>query len=153
MSDWSEVNCGDVILGKDGEHWTVVSGGQGGHVTIVRSGVPDYSGTPSGPVTIVSRAETPSRIDEVVAMGLIATKLGGVEIGKQPRDKNQPWLVPKDYLEPGSLLAHLRIFHNALSDDPTHAGLTKFHADLHRPEHRASDLYEPHVHDPDYDTL
>jgi hypothetical protein len=31
--------------------------------------------------------------------------------------------------------------------------LERIHAELHSPEHKTADLYEPHVHDPDYETL
>lgn len=152
MSDWSQVRKGWVVQDKTGRDWTVLAAAPP-VFTISSPGKKEWTGERTGPVKVVSRLKPQGDpvVDRAVAQGLIATKFGGVEIGKQ--SKGKPWKTPVKFLEPGSLLAHLRIFHAHTSDEPSLAGLDKIHAELHGPEHKTADFYEPHVHDPDYETL
>lgn len=155
MSDWSEVRKGWVVEDKTGRAWTVLKAAPP-KFTISSPGKPEWTGERTGPVKVVSKPAPPKpqddpNVDLAVAQGLVATKFSGVEVGKQ--DKGKPWKTPVTFLEPGSLLAHLRIFHGTTSDEQSLAGLEKVHAELHGPEHKTADFYEPHVHDPDYETL
>lgn len=152
MTDWNEVQKGWIVEGG-GALWTVLERKPGQVFTISSPGRKTWTGRREGNVVVASRPapQADPRVDLATAQGLVATKFAGIEIGKQGRDKTQPWKTPVEFLEPGSLLAHLRIFHAAMSDEQSLAGLTKEHAALHGPAHRASDFYEPHVHDPDYD--
>lgn len=156
MSDWSEVRRGDAILGKDGKQWTILSR-VGTVVRLSRPGADPFEGTPSGPVTIVRKAPPPKRgdsaMDLIVAQGIVATKFGGITIYKEGPDKQKPKMTPVEFLDPGSLLAHLMIFHDALCEDPSLAGLSKEHAALHGPQYKVDSFYEPHVHDPDFERL
>ena len=147
---WDTVNVGDVVLGG-GKEWTVTSAAY--PTFTISHPSKTWSGDMTGKVTVVKRRapQGDPRVERAVAMGLVATKFGGIEIGKNP--KTGTWKTPVDFIDPGSLLAHLRIFHSAMSDDPTLAGLQKFHAGLHGPQHKTADLYEPHTHDPDYESL
>lgn len=149
---WDTVRVGDVVLGG-GKEWTVTAA-RNPTFTISHPSK-TWTGDMTGKVTVAKRRapQADPEVDTAVAKGLIATKFGGIEIGKPRKDKTKPWAVPVEFLEPGSMLAHLRIFHAAQSDDPTLAGLAKFHAGLHGPQHKTSTLYEPHVHDPDYESL
>jgi hypothetical protein len=152
QTTWATVNVGDVVAGG-GKEWTVTAAG-GGTFTISHPSR-TWTGPKSGPVTVVKRRapQGDPRVDTAVAKGLLATKFGGIEIGKSRKDRTKPWATPVEFPEPGSLLAHLRIFHAAMSDDPTLHGLGKFHATLHGPQVKADSFYEPHVHDPDYESL
>ncbi len=154
MSNWRDVHKGFVVEGG-GAHWTVLDRKPGQVFTISSPGRKTWTGERKGEVVIVSQPapQEDPRVQLATAQGLIATKFGGIEIGKQDRDKSKPWKTPVEYVDPGSLLAHLRIFHNAMSEEPSLAGLVKVHADLHGPQHKANGLYEPHVHDPDYEEL
>jgi hypothetical protein len=151
---WEKVRKGFVVADKTGREWTVIAAG-GGEFTISSPGQKTWTGKRSGLVRVVSQPapQNDPNVDLAVAQGLVATKFGGIEIYKQGKDKTKPKRTPVSFPEPGSLLAHLRIFHNALSDEPSLAGLEKVHAELHGPEHKTADLYEPHTHDPDYETL
>ena len=155
MTDWKYVGIGWVVEDKTGCPWTVLERKPGQVFTISSPGKKTWTGVRTGPVKIVSRPtpQADPRVEEAVAKGLIATKFGGIEIGKRGKDKTKPYATPVKFLEPGSMLAHLRIFHAALSDDPSLAGLEREHAGLHGPSHRVSDFYEPHIHDPDYEDL
>lgn len=152
MTDWSDVRKGWVVEDKTGRPWTVLAA-SGGTFTISSPGQKTWTGVRTGLVTVVSRPtpQADPAVTEATVKGLVATKFGGIEIGKRGKDKTRPWGCPVEYVEPGSLLAHLRIFHSAMSDEPSLAGLVKEHAGLHGPQHKTSDLYEPHVHDPDYE--
>jgi hypothetical protein len=155
VSNWREVRKGFVVEDKTGQQWTVLGREPGQVFTLSAPGRTTYTGPFQGDVVIVKQP-TPQEdphVQDVVARGLIATKFGGVEVGKQGKDKTQPWMNPVEFTDPGAMLAHLRIFHNALSDDPTLAGLVKHHGTLHHPKQKVADLYEPHVHTPDFDEL
>lgn len=156
-SVWSEVRKRWVVEDKTGRAWTVLKAAPP-LFTISSPGKGEWTGERTGPVKVVSRPEPPApqqdpNVEMAVAQGLIATKFGGIEVGKQGANKNAPWKTPVSFPDPGSLLAHLRIFHGTTSDEQSLAGLEKDHADLHAPEHKTADFYEPHVHDPDYETL
>jgi hypothetical protein len=152
MANWRDVRTGFVVKDKEGRDWTVTAREPGQVFTISAPGRGQFTGPFTGEVNVVSQPapQNDPHIQEVVAKGLIATKFGGVEIGKQGKDKAQPWLTPVEFEEPGSMLAHLRIFHGASSDDPSLAGLRAFHATLHDPAVKVGELYEPHRHDPEY---
>jgi len=151
---WQQVRKGFVVEDKTGRAWTVLEV-KGDVFTISSPGQKTWTGKRSGPVKVVSQPapQNDPAVEEATAKGLVALKFGGIEIYKQGKDKTKPKVTPVAFLEPGSLLAHLRIFHGAMSDEPSLAGLEKEHAALHGPEHKTADLYEPHVHDPDYETL
>lgn len=155
MSNWRDVHRGFIVKDKTGQEWLVLERKPGQVFTISAPGRDEYTGPFQGEVEIVRRPAPQSdpRIQDVVARGLLAVTHGAIEIGKQGKDKTQPWMTPVDFTDPGAMLAHLRIFHNGMSDDPTLAGLVKYHATLHHPKQKAADLYEPHVHTPDFDEL
>jgi hypothetical protein len=150
--DWSDVHGGDVVAGG-GKEWVITTADHMKRVFTLSHPTQTWTGVRTGTVELVSRRppQADPRVTEATAKGLIATKFGGIEIGK--RDKAKPYATPVTFMDPGSMLAHLRIFHAQMSDDPSLAGLEKEHAALHRPEHRVSDMFEPHVHDPDYESL
>jgi hypothetical protein len=152
VSDWTEVGRGWVVKDKNGQEWTV-TGKDGPLTTISAPGKPTFTREFTGEVTVISRPapQDDPRVEEAVAKGLVAVKFGGIEVGKQGKDKRQPWATPVEFVDAGSLLAHMRIFHNTTSDDPSLAGLTREHATLHLPDQKADGLYEPHIHDPDYE--
>lgn len=149
---WDTVRVGDTVMGA-GKEWAVLKAAY--PTFTISHPTKTWTGDMTGKVTVAKRRapQADPEVERATAMGLIVTKFGGIEVGKQRKDKTKPWATPVEYLEPGSLLAHLRIFHAAQSDDPTLAGLAKFHAGLHDPSVKASGLYEPHVHDPDYESL
>lgn len=155
MSDWSEVQRGWTVADKTGQHWTV-TGRAGAEITISAPGKLSFTKAFTGEVTVISRPapQVDPAVEEATAKGLIAVKFGGIEIGKQNKVKGKPsmWATPVEFLDPGTLLAHLRIFHGAMSDEPSLHLLVKEHAALHGPDEKTADLYEPHVHDPDYES-
>jgi hypothetical protein len=89
---WSEVRKGWVVQDKTGRDWTVLSAAPP-KFTISSPGKPTWTGERTGPVKVVSKPKPPApqqdpNIQMAVAQGLVATKLAGVEIGKQGANKN-----------------------------------------------------------------
>jgi len=153
MSNWKDVRKGFVVEDKTGQQWTVIKREPGQVFTISAPGREPWRGALTGEVTIVSQP-APQADPDVVARGLLAVKFGGVEVSKfDGKDRTKPHMTPVQFADPGALLAHLSIFHGATSDDPTLAGLVKFHAGLHHPNEKSAELFEPHVHTPDFDEL
>lgn len=152
MATWDDVSRGWVVKDKNGQEWTVTAR-DGAEITISAPGQPSFTRAFTGEVEIVSQPapQHDSRVQDATAKGLIAVKFGGVEVGKQGKDKNKPWMTPVEFDDAGSMLAHLRIFHGSMSDEPTLAGLRKEHVALHDPAARTTSMYEPHHHDPDYE--
>lgn len=146
---WENVQPGDTIIGADKQKWLVSECYPDGEVLLTReSDQKTHRGKPSGRVQITSTRQ----LEMAMAGGLVAVKLGGIEIYKQVGDRTSEKLVPVDFIDPGTLLAHLFIFHGYRSDTPDLAGLRAEHAARHDPEVKEMQEYEPHRHDPDFDS-
>lgn len=149
---WSDTKRGTVVRDKTGIEWTVMEW-KDGLGTISRPGK-TWTGKLEGDVTIVSQPapQVDPEVTTATAKGLMAVKFGAIEIGKQGRG-SAPWNTPVTFTDPGSALAHLRIFHGAMSESQSLTALLREHDALHRPDAKASELYEAHVHTPDYEGL
>lgn len=147
MNDWSDVRTGWAVEDKEGNRWDVEAC-EPGQVFRIRCGKRVWSGVRKGPVKVLSGPEVDREVD--LAKGLLAVKFGAVEVGKRPKDRSRPFLVPPTFDEPGSASAHLFMFHGVTTQQASLAGMLKEHDDLHGPQERAGMLYEPHEHDPNY---
>ena len=151
MTDWIEVHRGWTVTDKTGTQWTVTDRKPGQVFTISAPGKKTFTGPFFGEVDAVGPdPKDDERLKHDIATAMIEVRLGGKSVGKQPKDRSLPWPVPVDFMEPGTMLAHLMIFHGHKSDEPSLAVLRKVHDGLHDPTVKTGDLYEPHIHDPDY---
>lgn len=138
---WAEVEIGDIIKGKDGYSWTVTEK-VGKRFTLEREGKNPFSGEPSGTVEVISSR----RMDEEMAIATTQVVLGGVIIARKMKDGID--LVPSNFPEPGSLLAHAHLYHSAKGDgEATLSTLITWHDELHRATGAG---FIQHHHDPDF---
>lgn len=153
-TDWSEVRKGWVVQDKNGGRWTVIAVA-GPVITISAPGRKEHTAERHGPVTVVSRPapQDDPEVAHAVAVGTVVTRLGGVVVSKQSKDRTKGHSCPLEYDDPSALLAHLGIFHNTTSSDPSLRGLRAEHAKLHHPSAKADEFYEHHVHTPDFEAL
>ena len=151
MTDWNSVQRGWKVTDKNGTEWTVTDRKPGQVFTISTPGKKPFTGHFEGEVDAVGpEPKDDEHLQYDIATALLEVKLGAKPVGKQPKDKSLPWRVPVEFMEPGTMLAHLMIFHGHKSDEPSLAALRKVHDGLHDPTIKVGDLYDPHVHDPDY---
>jgi hypothetical protein len=140
LTDWNDVNEGDVVRGKDGYSWTV-SLRDGKRFVLTRDGKPPFEGKPSGRVEVLQSVA----MEMEKAKALTQVVLGGEEVAR--KGPNGVWLVPSIFADPGSLLAHAYLFHAVTGDGgATLAELRTWHDEMHK----ADLAHEPHHHDPDY---
>ncbi|HEU5487025.1 MAG TPA: hypothetical protein VFU98_19135, partial [Microlunatus sp.] len=110
MSTWTDVQSGDVVLGKDGRAWTVMRK-VGTEVTLETDGKPPFTGRPTGEVTVLaSAAEEMAR-----AEAQIQVRLGGERIAEQ--DEQGRWVTPLTFPSLPSALSHLYVLHGVRSWD------------------------------------
>lgn len=141
---WSDVEPNWTIIGKDGKHWLVSERYPDGRVLLIRtSDKREHMGSPTGSAQVVNRPLRKA-VDTVVEV------LGGVEVGARSGPRGTPWTNPVDFKSPAELHAHLMIFHGKGSDTADLDGLRKEHDAMHKPDEKATDLYEPHIHTPDW---
>lgn len=139
--DWSEVKPGWVLRLRGDVDWTVKEVYHSGAITVETDGEAPYTGTPTGPVRIVS--EGPE-----MAEALLAVHLGAEAVAR--KDGQGRWTTPVSYPDPGSLMAHMHIFHGGTPWEDSLRELEAAHAKLHAPEAKQSASYVPHVHTPDF---
>jgi hypothetical protein len=142
--DWKEIHVGDVVELRE-KRWNVTRE-DGTQLTVERDGSRPYTST--RPVGKVVRVLTANAAMDV-AESIVVTRLGGRTESR--RTGTGAWTCPLDYPEPGSLLAHLMVFHGEIPE-PTPDSLReleKIHGLRHDPVNR-TEAYEPHVHDPNF---
>jgi hypothetical protein len=140
MMDWSDLDVGDLVRGKDGYTWEI-SARRGPQVTLTREHRPPFIGEPKGQVEVISTAA----LEMEKAKAITQVVLGGEEVAR--KGPNDVWLVPSVFSDPASLLSHGYLFHKVTGNGEAHlAALRHWHDQLHR---EPNDM-EPHHHDPDY---
>jgi hypothetical protein len=148
-TDWSTVQAGDIVLGKDRRAWAVMTKTPEGEVTLETDGKPPYTGTPSGEVVVLSSAAQ----EMEMAVAQTQVRLGGRLVAEQ--DDHGRYLVPVTFGDYGSLAAHLYLLHNVRITDPpgeqSLRGLLATHDMMHTPERKTeASGYVEHVHDPEF---
>jgi hypothetical protein len=141
---WSEVGPGDVLALKGGAEWSVLRV-LGSEITVANAAGDEFTkARPSGTVT---RLFTPQQAMDI-AEATLGIHLGATLFARQRPDGS--WTVPLDYPEPGSLLAHLRVFHAVTTwegiDTNSLTAVTRQHVARHGLA--ALEGWTPHVHDP-----
>jgi hypothetical protein len=149
MDTWKTVGVGDVVQDKNGTTWTVTNIDRSTAVVAVadlkaQSGRTAQVRVPSGKeVTVLySKARARRTAD------MLAVRLGGRLIA-EPGEGGKGYDCPTDYLEMGTMLAHLYIFHAWLPKDDPEADPFVKHVELHRPENKDR-AYVEHRHTPDF---
>jgi|tagenome__1003787_1003787.scaffolds.fasta_scaffold20982623_5 hypothetical protein len=142
MQDWSTIGVGDIVELK-GNAWQCTDRA-GGVVTIEDKNRKTFTGTPTGPVKVISTA----LMDMELATALVTVRLGGLTVAT--KDDKGRWLVPATYSDVGSLLTHMFLLHGVkVTSDSIRDGLKK-HEWLHRPENKVAGEYVEHYHDPEF---
>lgn len=146
MTTWADTNEGDIIEGRAGGLW-VIESKTADSITLTSYSDPLVRRTgspgPTDPVVIAIPAATA----EASALALARVALNGEIIAQ--KNESDEWMTPPVFAHPGSMLAHLYVFHGVVPTGMTHNQLVVEHHRLHQ------ELIVPtteHVHDPDFHT-
>jgi len=146
-ADWADIVVGDVVIGaKDNEPWTVVARDE--KHTVLANGtrrVTMESHVLRGRV-LLAMAEK-QRAERAEA--LVKIRLGGETVGKANGDGTSR--CPQFFTDPGSLLAHLYLFHSDPDRDVVYPdGTMGALIEAHDKMHIEGMVHEPHTHDPSF---
>ena len=142
--DWSTVQVGDIVYGKDSQPW-VVTERDGTQYTVEREGRKPFVGNFTGSVRIV---ETAAQVMDTAVATIIDTLGGGV----LDAEMDGVLLCPVEYDEPGTLMAHLYRLHGVRFDperpESPMSVLNSGHNELHDVRLPEQSGYVRHHHDP-----
>lgn len=158
---WRELGLGDLVLGGDGQEWTVEELGVG---VLQLSRVSDakvFRGVPR--TDTIERLMTAQEVSER-AVALTQVRLGGEVVATKDEVGGQAdrgWAVAATWFDAASLAAHLFLFHavgegapgmrrpGSKTEAATRTELLEIHDTLHREieSGHAPEGYRPHWHD------
>lgn len=152
LVDWDEVQVGDIVKGKDGGPWTVMSRdttARPAKVMIENQANKSWTLQPTGTVEVLSSA----REEMEFAKATTQIRLGGALVSDT--DEHGRHLAPVTFAHPGSLIAHIYLLHGRIITNPPEdqdiRDLIATHDKLHLPENRTvASGWVDHVHEPDF---
>lgn len=152
MATWNEVQVGDWVRGGDGALWGVIDrrsmGAAGARFILRRNGKPDFqkdvSLSAEAPEIVRTGAEM-----QATAISAVTDVLGGKVLHVETdSESGGVFACPPEFVEPGTLMAHLHILHGSTFSADGEVTLSALEA-LHAAKHKAGGG-TPHHHTPDY---